>query len=280
MKNRVFTVAIILVFAAGLSLLLYPTVSSYYNAWLQSQIIVDYAEKVDQLENEAYKALWEEAELYNAALAQNPNAFALPEEMAELYPTMLQTSASSVMAYVEIPSIGVTLPIAHGTEEDTLQKVVGHLEWSSLPIGGESTHCVISGHRGLPSSELFTNIDHLETGDVFYIHVLGQTLEYLVDNIIVVEPYDFSPLAIEEGKDYVTLLTCTPYGINSHRLLVRGVRAGTVTEKENLDLQIRNEVTPMDRSVLVSVVLTALALLAFGITAITKGRKGPKHEKK
>lgn len=129
------------------------------------------------------------------------------------------------MAYLEVPSIGVTLPICHGTETSTLQKAVGHLEWSSLPVGGSSTHCVLSGHRGLPSSELLTNLDHLEYGDAFYLHVLGDTLEYRVDRVTIVEPGDFQLLGIEEGKDYVTLITCTPYGINSHRLAGTG-RAG------------------------------------------------------
>jgi len=184
-----------------------------------------------------------------------------------------------VMAYVEIPSIEVTLPIAHGTEANTLAKYVGHMEWSSLPVGGESTHCVISGHRGLPSSELFTNIDHLQLGDYFYIHVLGQSLLYQVDNIAVVDPYDYSLLGITPGKDYTTLVTCTPYGINSHRLLVRGVRILTSGADSQPHLQLKNEVTQIDPMVIVPVTLAVLSVGAFLIMMVGRNkRKSAKKE--
>ena len=192
-KDRLFTAGLILMLLAGLSLLLYPSVSSYLNSVRQAQSILTYDNEVAALRQEDYQRLRQQA---------------------------LLAGGSDVMAYLEVPSIGVTLPICHGTETSTLQKAVGHLEWSSLPVGGSSTHCVLSGHRGLPSSELLTNLDHLEYGDAFYLHVLGDTLEYRVDRVTIVEPGDFQLLGIEEGKDYVTLITCTPYGINSHRLLV------------------------------------------------------------
>ena len=273
MKGKLFNVALIFVFVAGLSLLLYPTISNYYNAYLQSQAIVDYSQQVDQLEAEAYRKEWEKAQAYNQALLERPHPFSLPDELDAQYWELLSTTSQGVMAYVEIPSIDVTLPIAHGTEERTLADFVGHLEWSSLPVGGESTHCVVSGHRGLPSSKLFTNIDHLELGDYFYLHVLGQTLEYQVDQIAVVEPDDFSLLGIEPGKDYTTLITCTPYGINSHRLLVRGVRIGTA-EQESQSLIVKNEVTQIDLRLIMTVSLGTLAALSFLLQAmLTRTRK-------
>ena len=179
------------------------------------------------------------------------------------------------MAYIEIPSVDVTLPIAHGTSDETLQSYVGHLEWSSLPVGGKNTHCIISGHRGLPSSELFTNIDHLELGDKFYLHILGQTLEYQVCNIAVVEPQDQTLLTVEEGKDLVTLVTCTPYGINSHRLLVRGIRTGEGSTENVGEVYVKNEVTQIDTLTLVSVLVVICATVVFVTLLLTgKRRKG------
>ena len=275
MKGKLFNVALIFVFVAGLSLLLYPTISNYYNAYLQSQAIVDYSQQVDEMESEAYRQEWEKAEAYNQALLERSFPFSLPDELDEQYWDLLSTTAQGVMAYVEIPSIEVTLPIAHGTEERTLADFVGHLEWSSLPIGGESTHCVISGHRGLPSSKLFTNIDHLEPGDYFYLHVLGQTLEYQVDQIAVVEPDDFSLLGIEPGKDYTTLITCTPYGINSHRLLVRGIRRELTGTPGDGDLLVKNEATPVNITVLMLIAIVVISIMAFLLLLIFGSKKTP-----
>ena len=256
-------------------MLLYPTVSDAYNAHLQSQLIVEYANQVDQLTEQTYRQHLEKAHVYNADLLKRSNPYFLDEDLQERYWSSLHTTNNSVMAYVEIPAIQVTLPIAHGTEKQTLEKYVGHMEWSSLPVGGESTHCVISGHRGLPSSELFTNINRLQIGDIFNIHVLGQTLQYLVDNIAVVDPYDYTLLGITKGKDYITLVTCTPYGINSHRLLVRGVRMGTAGAEQQPQFQIKNEVTQIDLMVLIPVTLASLSLIAFLIIMIRKNRYKP-----
>ena len=279
MKGKVLNILLILIFVAGLSLLLYPTVSDAYNAHLQSQLIVEYAQQVDEMEEAANRQLLEEAQRYNADLLDRTHPFALEAQLEERYWASLQTADSAVMAYVEIPSIEVTLPIAHGTEANTLAKYVGHMEWSSLPVGGESTHCVISGHRGLPSSELFTNIDHLQLGDYFYIHVLGQSLLYQVDNIAVVDPYDYSLLGITPGKDYTTLVTCTPYGINSHRLLVRGVRILTSGADSQPHLQLKNEVTQIDPMVIVPVTLAVLSVGAFLIMMVGRNkRKSAKKE--
>ena len=278
MKGKLINILLIVIFVAGLSLLLYPTVSDYYNSVLQNNVIVEYAQELDEIEEAESQKILGDAYAYNADLADLPSQLLATEELKERYYKMLSSSNRGVMAYVEIPAISVTLPIAHGTGEDTLRKFVGHVEWSSLPVGGESTHCVISGHRGLPSSELFTNIDHLELGDYFYIHVYGQTLEYQVDHIAVVEPHDYSLLQIQEGKDYTTLVTCTPYGINSHRLLVRGVRIGG-EDTPDVMLSVRNEVTPVNPLIVTLTLLGGLSLIVF-LGMIIRGKKGDKcHEK-
>ena len=284
MKSKLINLLLVLVFVAGLSLLLYPTIADAYNSYLQSRIILEYSDQVNELENAVYEAEMAEANAYNASLLEREYPYKLTEELEEQYWQMLDISR--VMAYVEIPSINVTLPIAHGTEKDTLEDYVGHLKWSSLPVGGESTHSVLSGHRGLPSSELFTNIDRLEIGDVFYIHVLGQTLEYWVDQINVVLPTDYTNLGIVEGRDYVTLMTCTPYGINSHRLLVRGIRIDRNLIPEMDDIRIKNEIQSVDLMVLIPVILVILSCLVFVLMALPGGggkkknkRKGKQHGK-
>ena len=278
MKNKLFNILLVLIFVAGLSLLLYPTISDAYNSYLQSRIILAYSEQVNALENAVYETEMAEAKAYNASLLDRDHPFKLTEDLEEQYWQMLDIS--KIMAYVEIPSINVTLPIAHGTEKDTLEDYVGHLKWSSLPVGGESTHSVISGHRGLPSSELFTNIDRLEVGDVFYIHVLGQTLEYWVDHISVVLPTEYDQLGIVEGRDYVTLMTCTPYGINSHRLLVRGIRLDSGLSPEMENAKIRNEIQPIDLMVLIPVVLVILSCLVFAVMALPVGGRKKKKTRK
>jgi len=276
MKGKITTLLLIFILLAGLSLLLYPAVSNFVNSLSHSQIITDYTDQVEELGEAESAKLWEQAVAYNQRLLNRVSQTMLPDEMREDYYRMLLSSGSRVMGFVEIPSIGVKLPIRHGTDETTLAAAIGHLEWSSLPVGGESTHCVISGHRGLPSSELFTNIDHLELGDLFMFHVLGETLTYRVDNIAVVEPYDYALLTVEEGKDYATLVTCTPYGINSHRLLVRGSRVNTDKELDApLDVQVRDEISTIDPIYLVPITLAALVLLV-SLLLLLDGRKKKK----
>ena len=224
-KNGNFTtLLLVLILLTGLSLLLYPTVSDYWNSFHQTRAIATYAENVAIMDQDQYDEIWAAAKAYNASLAERDNAFLLSDEQKEEYTRLLDVSGLGIMGYIEIPEIDVSLPIYHGTEESVLQIAVGHLEWSSLPVGGESTHCVLSGHRGLPSAKLFTNLDKLTEGDTFMLRVLDEVLTYEVDQILIVEPQETEPLRIEEGKDYCTLVTCTPYGINSHRLLVRGHR--------------------------------------------------------
>ena len=223
-KNKFTVMLLVAVLLAGLSLLLYPLVSNYWNSIHQSQAIAAYMDDVSELDDSAYVALWEEAQDYNTSLLDDENRFFPDEEEQQQYEHLLSISNDGIMGYIEIPSIDVTLPIYHGTSEEVLQVAIGHIEGSSLPIGGPSTHCVISGHRGLPSSRLFTDIDQLSEGDLFTLLVLDETLTYEVDQIRIVEPDDTSLLEIEEGEDLCTLVTCTPYGVNSHRLLVRGHR--------------------------------------------------------
>lgn len=282
--DKLTTVILIVIFLAGLSLLLYPSVSNLYNSIRHSQVINDYSQQVDSMENETYERLFREAEEYNDALTRRSVLYPLPPELESVYRDMLDPNDMDILAYVEIPIIDVSLPIGHGTDDDVLQSCVGHLEWTSLPVGGESSHCVISGHRGLPAAELLTNIDRLEPGDIFYIHVLDKTLTYMVDNIAVVEPNDYQLLTIVEGQDYVTLLTCTPYGINSHRLLVRGTRVDTA-EDDPEELYIPNEVSEISRIYLIPITLLLAAAIVFIISLAGKlpaglrARKGAnKHE--
>lgn len=278
MKGKLINILLVLIFLAGLSLLLYPTVSDAYNSYLQSKIIVQYANQVNEMEEEAYREELTAAQRYNESLLERQNPHKLTEELEAQYWELLDET--DIMAYVEIPSIEVMLPIAHGTEKDTLEDFVGHIKWSSLPVGGENTHCVISGHRGLPSSELFTNLDRLEVGDVFYIHVLGQTLEYWVDHIAVVLPHEMELLRIVEGEDHVTLLTCTPYGINSHRLLVRGNRIHRDGVVENPTLYLKNEVETLDVMVIVPILLVILAAVIFAGMALGGEKKRTRKRKK
>ncbi|MCI6966547.1 class C sortase [bacterium] len=229
-KGNSITFILILVLLAGLSLLLYPSVSDYWNSFHQTQAIASYAENVATLDQARYDALWEEAKAYNASLLGRSNAYLLSEAQRAQYDELLDVSGLGVMGYIEIPSIGCSLPVYHGTEESVLQIAVGHLDWTSLPVGGASTHCVLSGHRGLPSAKLFTNLDKLVEGDVFMLRVLDEVLTYEVDQILIVEPQEVAALQIVEGKDYCTLVTCTPYGVNTHRLLVRGHRIENIEE--------------------------------------------------
>lgn len=223
-KRKMSTILIVFFLLTGLSLLLYPTVSDWWNNMHQSRAITSYQNDVVELEEESYEEVLRQAQGYNAALPRDNTRFLPTEEQSAAYQEALNISGNGIMGYIEIPSISVELPIYHGTEETVLQVAVGHVEGSSLPVGGAGTHCVLSGHRGLPSARLFTDLDQLQEGDTFQLHVLDEVLTYEVDQINVVEPDDVSLLAISEEEDLCTLVTCTPYGVNSHRLLVRGHR--------------------------------------------------------
>lgn len=221
-------ITIAVIFLTGLSILLYPTVSDYMNERHSSQAIATYEESVNELPEEEYAREFQKAAAYNEYLAGlgdlNVSAAVEQGRGDSPYEELLDVGGNGIMAVVRIPSIDVQLPVYHGTDEGILRVAAGHFLGSSLPIGGESTHSLITGHRGLPSAKLFTDLDRLEEGDVFYIKVLGDILKYQIDQIQIVLPTELDSLSIKEGEDYVTLVTCTPYGINSHRILVRGTR--------------------------------------------------------
>lgn len=229
MKKKT-TIALPLVLLVGLSLLLYPTVSNYWNSLHQSRAIAGYVESVSAISDEKHDAMLADAHAYNQRINRLTVSTLTDGERQDYY-RQLNVTDSGIMGYIEIPSIDCSLPVYHGTADSILQVATGHVEGSSLPVGGKGTHCVISGHRGLPSAKLFTNLDQLQEGDVFLLSVLGEELTYEVDRISVVEPEDISELTFEADQDLCTLVTCTPYGVNSHRLLVRGHRVpnGSVT---------------------------------------------------
>ena len=229
-KRNGITLLLVAVMLAGAGLISYPTFSDWWNSFHQSRAVASYIDSVSQIDPEEYNRILESAEAYNQRLAENGVKFVWTEEERAEYEKQLSIDGSDIMGYISIDKIGVRLPIHHGTEESVLQTAIGHLEWSSLPVGGESSHCIVSGHRGLPSARLFTDIDKMQEGDIFTLSVLDRVFTYQVDQISTVLPYELENLQIEPGKDYCTLVTCTPYGINTHRLLVRGVRIPNLPE--------------------------------------------------
>lgn len=230
-KKYVPLVLFLIMGVTGLGIALYPAVSNFFQERQQEQLVEEYRNQVAAMEQEMYDKLFAEAEEYNRRLYEEDIDFiSIEGERSKLeaeglyYQELLKIEEDAIMGYLVIDKLDVRLPIDYGTEEEVLQKRVGHMEGTSLPIGGENTHAVLFGHRGLPSSKLFTDLDQMEIGDTFEIYVLNRKLVYEVDQILVVTPGTTENLEIEEGKDYVTLVTCTPYAVNTHRLLVRGVR--------------------------------------------------------
>ena len=229
-KKHISTIIIALIFLAGLGFLLYPTVSNLWNRAHQSRAIATYTKQVEKLDDSQNKEMLKAARKYNKSLLKKSDHWKLSKKGKKKYESLLNVSGTGIMGYIEVPKIDCSLPIYHGTDEGALQIAIGHLEGRSLPVGGKSTHCVLSGHRGLPSARLFTDLDQMEEGDVFVLNVLGRKLAYEVDQIKVVLPDEMSDLEIVQGKDLCTLVTCTPYGINTHRLLVRGHRTKYIEE--------------------------------------------------
>lgn len=240
----------------GIGMMLYPSVSDWWNGMHQTQAIASYEQAVQDNGAQKNQELWDEAVAYNQTLGQGLGRFSLSEEEQAAYDSVLDVTGTGIMGYVEIPKIGVKLPIYHGIDQAVLQIAVGHIPGSSLPVGGVGTHCVISGHRGLPSARLFTDIDQLQEGDIFELKVLGRTLVYQVDQIRIVLPDELDDLEIDPTRDLCTLVTCTPYGVNTHRLLVRGHRidASTLTTLDG-------NATRID-PVLVAAILAAVVLAA------------------
>ena len=258
-KKNWSNIILIVVFFVGLSVLLYPTVSDYWNSFHQSRAIATYSDAVEEMDTSDYERMWAEADAYNKKLYESGHGLGLAEDEKEEYESILDVSGTGIMSYIEIPSIKCSLPIYHGTDEAVLQIAVGHIEGSSLPVGGVNTHCVLSGHRGLPSAKLFSDLDKLEEGDLFMIRTLDQTLTYEVDQIRIVLPEEIDDLEIVEGEDLCTLVTCTPYGINTHRLLVRGHRVANQEDAENI--RVTAEAMQVDTRIVAAFVAVPILLV-------------------
>ena len=257
-KEHYLTVILVSMLLIGLSLVLYPTISNYWNSLHQSRIVAGYVQDVEDMSDENKADMLAAAQAYNQTLRQGVTpGLDLSNSEIDFYNKTLDVSGTGIMAYVEIPKLNTILPIYHGTDEGVLRIAIGHIPGMSLPVGGKGTHAVISGHRGLPSAKLFTNIDRLAKGDTFMIQVLDETLTYEVDQILTVLPNDMSAVAIDPEQDYVTLVTCTPYGVNTHRLLVRGHR---IPNKENA-VRITTEASLENNLLIVVAVIIAIILL-------------------
>ena len=275
MKKNRSNIFLVLMLLIGLSLILYPSVSDYWNSFHQSRAIASYAEAVADIDNEKYEALWQSAVAYNEQLSELGVQWEPTEEQLEAYRRELDVTGTGIMGYIEIQKINCFLPIYHSTEESVLQIAIGHIEGSSLPVGGPGTHCILSGHRGLPSARLFTDIDQLAEGDTFVLRTLDETLTYQVDQIRIVLPYELDDLKIEPGKDLCTLVTCTPYGVNTHRLLVRGHRVENAPEARQI--RVTGDAFMIDSLVVAPLVALPMLLILFIAllvnSAVKKGRR-------
>ncbi len=271
MKRHGTTIILLLVLIVGLSLVLYPTFSDWWNSMHQSRAVASYVEQVANMDTDQYDHLWNDAWEYNRSLTQRKNSYVLTDEQKAQYEEILDVGGLGIMGYIEIPNIGVTLPIYHGTDEAVLQIAVGHLEWTSLPVGGESSHCVVSGHRGLPSAKLFTDLDKMTVGDRFMFRVLDEILTYEVDQILIVEPHETDALHIESGKDLCTLITCTPYGVNSHRLLVRGHRVEN--QEEAVTVRVTADAIQIEPIIVAPIVALPMLLVLLIILLIPKPKR-------
>lgn len=269
--SRLMTLLIVVVFVAGLSFLLYPTVSNLWNQAHQSRAIATYTEQVEKLDDSSNKEMLKAARKYNKELLKKADHWKLSKKDKKKYESLLDVSGTGIMGYIEIPKIACSLPVYHGTDEGALQIAIGHLEGSSLPVGGKSSHCVLSGHRGLPSARLFTDLDQMEEGDTFILNILGHKLAYEVDQIKVVLPEEMSDLEIQEGKDLCTLVTCTPYGINTHRLLVRGHRVKYVETKVQEQKEVSKSKT--DTRLVIAGAVAGAVVLFIIIFAVRRRRK-------
>lgn len=288
-KDTLWRLARLLVILLGIGILVYPSLSEYLSELNGSRATASYDDSVLQLEQDRLDQLLAQAQEYNRQLAGTSTGKApLSDDEGnpitpESYWDLLNVDSAGMMGYIEIPKLNTTIPIYHGTSEAVLQVGVGHLQNTSLPVGGESTHAALSGHRGLPTRSLFTDLDQMEVGDRFYIKVLNETLCYTVDQILTVLPHEMDALAIEEGKDYVTLITCTPYGINSHRLLVRGVRTPYDPQQHQNEIaesaSYLSSMPAQYRHLLIgAVVLVVVLLLRFLVCAVLNIRKRRKHQ--
>ena len=277
MKKHLSTFILVLIFLVGLSVLLYPTLADYVNSKSQSRAIATYVEEMSNMDEATYQALLDEAHAYNAGLLSDTGRFSPTEEEVEAYHRLLGSHGTAV-GYLEINSIGVNLPIYLGTEDSVLASGIGTMPGSSLPVGGESTHAVLTGHRGLPSSRLLTDLDQVAVGDTFVLYVLNEILTYQVDQIRIVEPEDLSDLAIVPGEDYCTLVTCTPYGINTHRLLVRGHRVENAVDTDAVSARVTADAIQVDTLLVTPVVAAPILLILLLVLLLRGGRKGNKRD--
>ena len=278
MRKNLSTIILILIFLVGLSVMLYPSVSDAVNRKHQSRAVAGYAEEVEQLSDADYQTYFDAADAYNRQLNTTPNAFYKPD-LVSGYAQTLDISGTGIMGCITIPKISVELPIYHGTDEGVLQVAAGHLEGSSLPVGGAGTHAVISAHRGLPSAKLFTDLDELEVGDRFTITVLDRVLTYEVDQISIVLPTETDQLLPTEGMDYVTLMTCTPYGVNTHRLLVRGKRVETTESQKHI--RVTADVFRIEPIIVAAILAIPMLLAALvGVLVAPHLRKRSKRRRK
>lgn len=275
MKKRKTTIILLISFFIGLSVLLYPSISSYWNSKTQSEAIVNYEAMLAQIKPEDYSALFEEADDYNQKLHELDDPFKDRGQLPD-YHSILDITGTGMMGYITVPRIGQELPVYHGTSDGVLSVAVGHLEGSSLPVGGESTHSVVSAHRGLPTAVLFTHLDRMQIGDTFHFTILDRTITYEVDQIRVVDPDDTSLIQIIDGKDYCTLLTCTPYGINTQRLLVRGHQ---VDASQTHSLYVANEAYRIEPLVVMPIVaLPIIAILLLYVIFAPVKKRTPEEE--
>ena len=263
-KEQKVNIILCLVILIGIGLISYPSVSDWWNSFHQTRAVASYAAAVSQMKTEDYDRLFAEADDYNRKLAGTGMKWSMTDEEIQEYNNVLDISDNGIMGYIDIPRIRQTLPIYHGTDDAVLQVAIGHLAGTSLPVGGDSTHCVVSGHRGLPSARLFTDLDRLTVGDIWTMTVLNRTVTYEVDQIRIVEPEDLSELQIVQGSDYCTLLTCTPYGINTHRLLVRGHRIPNLDGDANVTvdaMQVDQTLVAMVVAVIILLILVIILLI-------------------
>ena len=274
MRSRKIWIILTVGFLVGVSVLLYPAFSNYWNSKTQSRAIVDYEAVLKYMAPEDYSTLFQSAHAYNDALYATDFPLIDYRDVPG-YSEALKVEGTSIIGYLKIDKIAVELPIYHGTSDEVLNKGVGHMEGSSLPVGGINTHCIMSAHRGLPSAKLFTDLDRLELGDTFQVIVLDQILTYQVDQIKIITPQEFQDLLIVDGMDYCTLVTCTPYGINTHRLLVRGIRTETIVEKPVL--YVSNDAFRIE-PLLVMPAVAAPMLFAFLIHLMVAYREPPKKK--
>ena len=272
LRKHLVTILLFLTLFTGLGLIMYPSVSDWWNRFHQSRAITSYVEQVQQIGDERKDSMLKEAADYNLQLAASGMKFILTEEEKRRYGAVLDITGTGVMGYIQINCIGVNLPIYHGTDESVLQVAIGHLAGTSLPVGGISTHCVVSGHRGLPSARLFTDLDKLKEGDTFTITVFDETFTYQVDQIRTMEPTDMTNIRIFRGYDFCTLVTCTPYGVNTHRLLVRGKRIENIKGA----LVVTPDAIRIPSYIVIPVVLIPMLLLVLILSLVYYGVKKPK----